>query len=65
LANASPTRLPPEDREAAKVAKSRNRHGACGFRDAHDDTMGTMKDRVGLVKTATTWQPLAPRSAVG
>ena len=36
------------DREAAKSAKCLDRHGAYGYRDAHDDTMGTMKHRLGL-----------------
>jgi len=29
----------------AKSAKCLDLHGACGFRDAHDDTMGTMTTR--------------------
>ncbi len=41
LANSSRARLTPRDREAAKIAKCLDLT-ACGFRDAHDDTMATI-----------------------
>jgi len=48
LANASPdtaTAIRSRSREEREVP---DLHGACGFRDTHDDTMGTMKNRLRL-----------------